>query len=132
MKITLLRKMSTSELATLVGVTTQTVNRWIRKHHWATQKVMGVQGGRGRVIVITPVVRDTLASTRKLRKLTLRLQAEEPDPFYQAQENDPLLRMIQAILLTMTMTEKQRLLGLLEREDRSAVLMHVSMAEPSE
>ncbi|MBJ5827558.1 putative DNA-binding transcriptional regulator, partial [Salmonella enterica subsp. enterica serovar Meleagridis] len=42
-------KMTTEELAECLGVARQTVNRWIREHHWKTEKFPGVKGGRARL-----------------------------------------------------------------------------------
>ncbi|TDN60679.1 YfeC-like transcriptional regulator [Scandinavium goeteborgense] len=124
-------KMTTQELANCVGVAKQTINRWIREQHWITESIPGVKGGRARLIHITPEVRDYLATTPKLRHLKLSLQAAEPEYIYHAQDNDPVWRKIQDVLVMMEPDEKQRLQALLVREGLSGFLRRLNIADES-
>lgn len=121
-------KMTTQELAHCVGMAKQTINRWIREQNWVTEPIPGVKGGRARLIHITPEVRDFLATTPKLRHLSLSLQAAEPDYPYHA-DNDPVWRQIQNVLTMMTDEEKQRLQVLLVREGLSGFLKRLKIAD---
>lgn len=122
-------KMTTQELANCVGMAKQTINRWIREQNWVTESIPGVKGGRARLIHITPEVRAFLASTPKLRHLSLTMQAAEPDYPYHAQDKDPVWRQIQDVLGMMTTEEKQRLQMLLVREGLSGFLYKLKIAE---
>ncbi|QKN80980.1 YfeC-like transcriptional regulator [Scandinavium goeteborgense] len=124
-------KMTTQELANCVGVAKQTINRWIREQDWITESIPGVKGGRARLIHITPEVRDYLATTPKLRHLKLSLQAAEPEYIYHAQDNDPVWRKIQDVLVMMEPDEKQRLQALLVREGLSGFLRRLNIADES-
>lgn len=124
-------KMTTQELANCVGMAKQTINRWIREQNWVTEPIPGVKGGRARLIHVTPEVRNFLASTPKLRHLSLSLQAAEPDHPYQVQDNDPIWRQIQDVLAMMTGDEKQRLHKLLVREGLSGFLQRLQITEES-
>ncbi|MCS2155221.1 YfeC-like transcriptional regulator [Scandinavium goeteborgense] len=124
-------KMTTQELANCVGVAKQTINRWIREQDWTTESIPGVKGGRARLIHITPEVRDYLATTPKLRHLKLSLQAAEPEYLYHAQDNDPVWRKIQDVLVMMEPDEKQRLQALLVREGLSGFLRRLNIADES-
>jgi hypothetical protein len=123
--------MTTQELANCVGVAKQTINRWIREQDWTTESIPGVKGGRARLIHITPEVRDYLATTPKLRHLKLSLQAAEPEYLYHAQDNDPVWRKIQDVLVMMEPDEKQRLQALLVREGLSGFLRRLNIADES-
>ena len=48
--------MTTAELANRLGVTRQTINRWIKRHKWKTESLPGVKGGRARYVLITDKV----------------------------------------------------------------------------
>lgn len=124
-------KMTTQELANCVGMAKQTINRWIREQNWVTERLPGVKGGRARLIHITPEVRDFLASTPRLRHLSLSLQAAENNSPYNTQDNDPVWRQIQDVLLMMTGEEKQRLHLLLVREGLSGFLQRLKIADES-
>lgn len=120
-------KMTTEELANCVGMAKQTINRWVREQNWVTEPIPGVKGGRARLIQITPEVREFLATTPKLRHLSLTLQAAEPKPFYRTKEEDPAWRHIQDILGMMTPDEKQQLQMLLVREGLSGFLARLNI-----
>jgi Putative transcription regulator (DUF1323) len=124
-------KMTTQELANCVGMAKQTINRWIREQNWVTERLPGVKGGRARLIHITPEVRDFLASTPRLRHLSLSLQAAENDFPYHTQDKDPVWRQIQDVLMMMTGEEKQRLQLLLVREGLSGFLQRLKIADES-
>jgi predicted transcriptional regulator len=124
-------KMTTQELANCVGVAKQTINRWIREQNWITESIPGIKGGRARLIHITPDVRDFLASTPKLRHLKLSLQAAEPEYIYHTQDNDPVWRKIQDVLVMMEPDEKQRLQALLVREGLSGFLRRLNLTGES-
>ncbi|SNY80346.1 YfeC-like transcriptional regulator [Enterobacter sp. CC120223-11] len=128
---TLHSKMTTVELANCVGMAKQTINRWIREQNWVTEPVPGVKGGRARLIHITPDVREFLASTPKLRHMSLTLQAAEPDYPYHTQDKDPVWRQIQDVLGMMTAEEKQRLQILLVREGLSGFLHKLNITDES-
>lgn len=123
--------MTTQELANCVGMAKQTINRWIREQNWVTEPIPGVKGGRARLIHITADVRDFLASTPKLRHLSLSLQAAEPEYPYHPQDNDPVWRQIQNVLVMMTNEEKQRLQVLLVREGLSGFLRRLKIDDES-
>lgn len=125
-------KMTTQELAHCVGMANQTINRWIREQRWITEPIPGVKGGRARLIHITPEVQHFLASTPKLRHLSLSMQAAEPDGTYNTRSNDPVWRKIQDVLLMMTPKEQQRLQILLAREGLSGFLQRLNITEDQE
>ena len=122
-------KMTTHELANCVGMARQTINRWIREQNWVTEPIPGVKGGRARLIHIDDQVREFLATTPKLRHLTLSLHAAEPVVTDYAREQDPTWRQIQDALVMMTPAEKARLLKLLGREGLSGFLARLNIAD---
>ncbi|MGL4722985.1 MAG: YfeC-like transcriptional regulator [Scandinavium sp.] len=125
-------KMTTQELARCVGMANQTINRWIREQKWITEPVPGVKGGRARLIHITPDVREFLASTPKLRHLSLSLRAAEPAHSYHTQDKDPVWQQIFGIMMMMSPTEKERLHKLLVREGLTQFLERLRIADESE
>ncbi|MBB1201764.1 hypothetical protein EGM70_15875 [Enterobacteriaceae bacterium 89] len=122
-------KMTTKELAKCVGMANQTINRWIREQGWTAERIPGVKGGRARLIHITPEVQQFLASTPKLRHLTLSMQAAESISPYSAKSNDPVWRQIQDMLLVMTPEEMKRLHKFLAREGLEEFLERLDIAE---
>lgn len=125
-------KMTTQELARCVGMANQTINRWIREQNWVTEPVPGVKGGRARLIHITPDVREFLASTPKLRHLSLSLRVAESHQTYLSQDKDPVWQQIFGIMVMMSPTEKERLHKVLVREGLSELLERLRIADESE
>ena len=113
---TLPAKMSTEELAERLGITRQTVNRWIREQGWHTEPMPGIKGGRARLIIITPEGLDYLANTPALRSHTMQSQLGEPPRSYTTNESEVVWRQITDVLQNMTPLEQQRLHLLLARE----------------
>ncbi|MDU5425831.1 MAG: putative DNA-binding transcriptional regulator, partial [Clostridiales bacterium] len=75
-------KMSTEELAEMLGMTRQTINRWIREKNWHTEPMPGIKGGRARLIFITDEVMDFLVNTPAFRQLPNDNQIDEPAGSY--------------------------------------------------
>lgn len=122
-------KMTTHELANCIGMARQTINRWIREQNWVTEPIPGVKGGRARLIHIDDQVREFLATTPKLRHLSLSLRAGEPVVANYAQDGDQTWRQIQEALVMMTPAEKARLHKLLVREGLSGFLARLKIAD---
>jgi Putative transcription regulator (DUF1323). len=110
-------KMSTEELANCLGMTRQTINRWIREQGWHTEPMPGVKGGRAKLIHITQDVRDYLANTPALRHLIDdETTLSEPAKIYSPKEADVLWHQVSETLQVMTADEMARLNVLLRRE----------------
>ena len=120
-------KMSTEELANRLGMTRQTINRWIREQGWRTEPMPGIKGGRARLIYITQQVLDYLANMPALRDVSADNQMQEPVRSYSAKESDVLWRQITDVLQNMTPVEQQRLQLLLSREGISGFLTRLGL-----
>ncbi len=70
--------MTTEELAECLGVAKQTVNRWIRRKGWKTEKFPGVKGGRARLILVDTQVCEFIQNTPAFHNTPMLLEAEEP------------------------------------------------------
>ncbi len=125
---TLPAKMSTEELAERLGITRQTVNRWIREQGWHTEPMPGIKGGRARLIFITPEVLDYLANTPALRSHTMQSQLGEPPRSYTTNESEVVGRQITDVLQNMTPLEQQRLHHLLAREGICGFLSRLGLS----
>lgn len=123
-------KMTTHELANSTGMARQTINRWIREQNWTTEAIPGVKGGRARLIHIDDAVREFLATTPKLRHLSLSLHAAEPGQDYDHPQNR-VWQQIYDTLIMMTPAEKERLQTLLVREGLSGFLSRLHIADDS-
>lgn len=120
-------KMSTEELANRLGMTRQTINRWIREQGWRTEPMPGIKGGRARLIYITQQVLDYLTNMPALRDVSADNQMQEPVRSYSAKESDVLWRQITDVLQNMTPVEQQRLQLLLSREGISGFLTRLGL-----
>lgn len=69
--------MTTEELAECLGVTKQTVNRWIREKGWKTEKFPGVKGGRARLILVDTQVCEFIQNTPAFHNTPMLMEAEE-------------------------------------------------------
>lgn len=125
-------KMSTEELASSLGMTRQTINRWIREQGWRTEPMPGIKGGRARLIYITQQVLDYLANMPALRDVSADNQMQEPVRSYSAKESDVLWRQITDVLQNMTPVEQQRLQLLLSREGISGFLTRLGLNRDDE
>lgn len=125
---TLPDKMSTEELADHLGMTRQTINRWIREQGWRTEPMPGIKGGRARLIYITEDVLSYLANTPALRSLTAENQMDEPARSYSANESEVVWRQITDVLQNMTPVEQQRLQKLLSREGICGFLARLGLS----
>ncbi|MFU0881476.1 YfeC-like transcriptional regulator [Kluyvera cryocrescens] len=125
-------KMSTEELANRLGMTRQTINRWIREQGWRTEPMPGIKGGRARLIYITQQVLDYLANMPALRDVSADNQMQEPVRSYSAKESDVLWRQITDVLQNMTPVEQQRLQLLLSREGISGFLTRLGLNRDDE
>lgn len=125
---TLPDKMSTEELADHLGMTRQTINRWIREQGWRTEPMPGIKGGRARLIYITEDVLSYLANTPALRSLTVENQMDEPARSYSANESEVVWRQITDVLKNMTPVEQQRLQKLLSREGICGFLARLGLS----
>jgi len=124
--------MSTEELANRLGMTRQTINRWIREQGWRTEPMPGIKGGRARLIYITQQVLDYLANMPALRDVSADNQMQEPVRSYSAKESDVLWRQITDVLQNMTPVEQQRLQLLLSREGISGFLTRLGLNRDDE
>lgn len=73
-------KMTPAELAEVLGLARQTVNRWAREQKWRTEAIPGVKGGRARLIVIDRPVIDFLTNIPAFRHLNEEYQLAETSP----------------------------------------------------
>ncbi|MFU0913372.1 YfeC-like transcriptional regulator [Kluyvera intermedia] len=122
-------KMSTEELAERLGMTRQTINRWIREQKWHTEPMAGIKGGRARLIFMTQDVLDYLANTPALRDEHRYPRMEEPMRSYSANENDVVWHQNIDILRNMTPVEQLRLNQLLLRIGLSGFLTRIGINE---
>lgn len=124
--------MSTEELANRLGMTRQTINRWIREQGWQTEPLPGIKGGRARLIAMTPAVLDYLANMPALRNLKDENQMHEPVRSYSAKESEVVWRQITDVLQNLTPVEQQRLQLLLSREGISGFLTRLGLSHGDE
>lgn len=122
-------KMSTEELAEMLGMTRQTVNRWIREKGWQTEPMPGIKGGRARLIFMSDEVMDFLVNTPAFRQLPNENQIDEPAGSYTAHASDEVWRQISDVLQNMTSPEKERLHRLLAREGICGFLSRLGLSE---
>lgn len=122
-------KMSTEELAERLGMTRQTINRWIREQKWHTEPMPGIKGGRARLIFMTQDVLDYLANTPALREEYQYPRMEEPVRSYSANEDDVVWQQNIDILRNMTPVEQLRLNRLLLRIGLSGFLTRLGINE---
>lgn len=122
-------KMSTEELARCLGMTRQTINRWIREQRWQTEPMPGVKGGRARLIHITQQVRDFLANTPALLHVDESIeQMNEPAKSYSTNEADVIWQQISDTLQVMTPDEMEKLNVLLRREGICGFMSRLGLA----
>lgn len=123
-------KMSTEDLARCLGMTRQTINRWIREQHWQTEPMPGVKGGRARLIHITQQVRDFLANTPALLHIdAFDAQMNEPAKSYSTNEANVIWQQISDTLQVMTPDEMEKLNVLLRREGICGFMSRLGLSE---
>lgn len=122
-------KMSTEELAERLGMTRQTINRWIREQGWRTEPMPGIKGGRARLIFITEDVLAYLANMPALRETQAEIQLEEPARSYSVKESEVVWRQITDVLQNMTPQEQHRLNRLLAREGICGFLSKLGLSD---
>lgn len=121
--------MTTEELAEILGVARQTVNRWVRKQGWKTERLNGVKGGRARLIYIDARVRDHIINIPAIRKRQALYQLAESPSLYGESHSPRLLPQIVTVLGNMTQPEQERLQVLLAREGISGFLQRLGIAD---
>ncbi|MEB4674966.1 putative DNA-binding transcriptional regulator [Enterobacteriaceae bacterium G50] len=123
-------KMSTEELAICLGMTRQTINRWIREQKWQTEPMPGVKGGRARLIHITQQVKDFLANTPALLHVNdPDSHINEPAKSYSPNAADVVWQQISDTLQVMTPGEMERLNKLLRREGICGFMSRLGLNE---
>jgi Putative transcription regulator (DUF1323). len=122
-------KMTTEELSESLGVTKQTVNRWIRQQKWNTEKMNGVKGGRARWIHLDARVKKHIMSLPAVRNRKAVYQLAEAPSFYGEPTSPPLLAQIVDALEIMTPAEQERLHVLLAREGIQGFMTRLGIAE---
>lgn len=125
-------KMTTEELAGLLGVAKQTVNRWIREQKWSTESLPGIKGGRARLIHLNKEARTFIMKTPSMRHRLSPVAATEPLVDYTATKLAPSLRRIINVLQNLTPHEQEALDALLVREGIQGFLtrLNISPREP--
>ncbi|MFW3574295.1 YfeC-like transcriptional regulator [Kosakonia cowanii] len=114
---TLPSKMTTAELANRLGVTRQTINRWIKRHKWKTESLPGVKGGRARYVLITDKVLSLVMELPAMRHSGFNSSlAEPPTPYLTAPGT---MQNIINSLQMLTADEMHQLEVLLAREGLS-------------
>ena len=109
--------MTTAELANRLGVTRQTINRWIKRHKWKTESLPGVKGGRARYVLITDKVLSLVMELPAMRHSGFNSSlAEPPTPYLTAPGT---MQNIINSLQMLTADELHQLEVLLAREGLS-------------
>lgn len=109
--------MTTAELANRLGVTRQTINRWIKRHKWKTESLPGVKGGRARYVLITDKVLSLVMELPAMRHSGFNSSlAEPPTPYLTAPGT--MQNIINALQM-LTADELHQLEVLLAREGLS-------------
>lgn len=121
-------KMTTEELALILGVARQTVNRWIRQQEWKTEGLNGVKGGRARLIHVDARVKDFIKRLPAIRSRQAIYHLAEATTAYN--ESPTSLRPgIIETLESMTELEQKRLEDFLKREGIRGFLTSLDIAE---
>ncbi|SFN13284.1 Putative transcription regulator [Izhakiella capsodis] len=97
------------EIAQQTGYTRQTINKWINREQWTTAPRKGIQGGRGRKVLIDDRVRQFL-------KTSTRQVAEDGSHYRPSTRKDPLTNLLVTSVQQMTNEEREKLTALLLRE----------------
>jgi transposase len=121
-------KMTTEELALMLGVARQTVNRWIRQQEWKTEGLNGVKGGRARLIHVDARVKDYIKRLPAIRSRQAVYHLAEATTAY----NEPPTSLRPGIIETlesMTELEQKRLEDFLKREGIRGFLTRLDIAE---
>ncbi|AEG95001.1 TPA: putative DNA-binding transcriptional regulator [Klebsiella aerogenes] len=121
-------KMTPAELAEVLGLARQTVNRWAREQKWRTEAIPGVKGGRARLIVIDRPVIDFLTNIPAFRHLNEEYQLAEQPSGYFINEADAVWRQIADTLQLMTAAEQTHLRDLLARDGISGFLARLGIS----
>ena len=122
-------KMTTEELAAILGVARQTVNRWIRQKGWKTEGINGVKGGRARLIHIDVRVKEHIMSLPAIRNRQTVYQVAEAPTLYRVPAPSQLRPQIVSALENLTEVEQDRLQLLLAREGIEGFLTRLGIAE---
>ena len=121
-------KMTTEELALILGVARQTVNRWIRQQAWKTEGLNGVKGGRARLIHVDARVKDYIKRLPAIRsRQAVYLLAEATTAYHSSPTS--LRPGIIETLENMTELEQKRLEDFLKREGIRGFLTRLDIAE---
>lgn len=108
------------EIANQSGYTRQTVNKWIKREGWITAPRKGVQGGRGRKVLIDEQVRSFLDKSNR--------KAEEEGGSYRPPgRKDPLAQLLMTSVQQMTNDEREKLMALLLREGIIGMLLRLGI-----
>lgn len=121
-------KMTTEELALILGVARQTVNRWIRQQAWKTEGLNGVKGGRARLIHVDARVKDYIKRLPAIRSRQAVYHLAEATTAYHSSPTS-LRPGIIATLENMTELEQKRLEDFLKREGIRGFLTRLDIAE---
>ena len=121
-------KMTTEELALILGVARQTVNRWIRKQAWKTEGLNGVKGGRARLIHVDARVKDYIKRLPAIRSRQAVYHLAEATTAYHSSPTSLRPGIIET-LENMTELEQKRLEDFLKREGIRGFLTRLDIAE---
>ncbi len=97
------------EIAHQTGYTRQTINEWINREKWVTAARKGVQGGRGRKVLIDDRVRQFLQTSS-------RQVSEDSGSYNTNWRTDPLANLLITSVQQMTSEERAKLSAFLHRE----------------
>ncbi|WP_217990108.1 YfeC-like transcriptional regulator [Enterobacter sp.] len=121
-------KMTTEELALILGVARQTVNRWIRQQAWKTEGLNGVKGGRARLIHVDARVKDYIKRLPAIRSRQAVYHLAEATTAYHSFPTSLRPGIIET-LESMTELEQKRLEDFLKREGIRGFLTRLDIAE---
>lgn len=109
-------RMTPDELARLTGYSRQTINKWVRKEGWTTEKFPGVKGGRARLILVDTQVCEFIQNTPAFHNTPMLMEAEERIAEYAPRARAPAYRQIINAIDNMTDIEQEKVAQFLSRE----------------